>query len=113
MPGDLVVPRHLPSGCVCRRIREEMECLKQYLWFLYVGKDELMMRFDAWLQTRLTMTLPDAAYGSGVGPTVVSLQMRGVRQKPEAMTATAGKAKTTGKLKVRGSESAGKTRKTG
>lgn len=29
MPGDPVVPRHLPSGCVCRRIREEMECLKQ------------------------------------------------------------------------------------
>lgn len=44
------------------------------------------------------MPLPDAVYGSGVGPIVVSLQMRGVRQKPEAMTATAGKAKTTGKL---------------
>lgn len=75
MPGNLVVPQHLPSGCVCHRIREEMERLKQYLWFLYAGKDELMMRFDA----RLTMPLPDAVYGSGVGPIVVSLQMRGVR----------------------------------
>ncbi|MGO5363981.1 hypothetical protein [Bifidobacterium sp. LCP19S3_H1] len=44
-------------------------------------KDELMMRFDARLQTRLTVPLPDAVYGSGVGPTVVSPQMRGIRQK--------------------------------
>lgn len=93
MPGDPVVPRHLPSGCVCRRIREEMECLKQYLRFLYAGKDKLTMRFDALFQTRLIMPLPDAVNGSDVGPIVVSLQMRGVRQKPEAMTATAGKAK--------------------
>jgi hypothetical protein len=42
-------------------------------------KDELMMRFDAWLQMRLTMPLPDAVNGSDVGPIVVSLQMRGVR----------------------------------
>lgn len=44
-------------------------------------KDELTMRFDALFQTRLTMPLPDAVYGSGVGPTVVSPQMRGIRQK--------------------------------
>lgn len=88
------MPKAIPSVPICR-------------------KDELTMRFDALFQTRLTMPLPDAVYGSGVGPTVVSLQMRGVRQKPEAMTETAGKAKTMRKLKVRGSESAGKTRKTG
>ena len=35
MPGGLVVARRLPSGCVCRRIRKEMECLKHCLWFLY------------------------------------------------------------------------------
>ena len=47
----------------------------------YAGKDVLMMRLGAWLQMRLTMPLLDAVYGSGVGPIVVSLQMRGVRQK--------------------------------
>lgn len=68
------MPKAIPSVPICR-------------------KDELTMRFDARFQTRLTMPLPDAVYGSDVGPIVVSLQMRGVRQKPEAMTATAGKAK--------------------